>query len=928
MLEETLAGAPRAYPVQLTEGDFLAVVVEQRGVDVAVALADPAGETILEVDSPNGAHGPEPLAAVAGRAGVYRLTVRPLGAAAAGRFDVRVTALRPATGRDRLEARARRAFAEGERLRAGGGGGAGEAGALGADAAYRDALAAWRELGEDAEAARTLRRIGQEAVGRGELAAAERAFVEALALSRGIGDRAGEGRLQNDLGSIFRRLGRPAEALAAHRAALALARESGDPYVETAALGQLGLLYQRRGELQEALAAHQGAVEAWRRLGDRAQEASALGRLAATYAVVGEMEKAFDLLERALVLAREAGDRGAEAGLEIQLGWARYLAGDPQAALAGYDRALALLGGGDRLSEAAIFDRRGTALQALGRLDEAAAAYGRALVLVQAAGSRADEAHVLCNLGDLELDRGEPAGARERFSAAGGLFKALGERQGEAAALVGRARAERALGRLGAAREDLERAVAAVEALRGDLAVGELRTSYLASFHDPTEELVDLLMALDVAEPGRGHRAAALEASERGRARSLLDRLGAVAGQGWPVPEPVSVARLQGELLDEDTRMLVYALGEERSFLWVVGRGLLEAVPLAGRAELERLAMQAAAALAASREAGEEGQAKLATAALARAVLAPAARWLGEGRLVVVADGALLSVPFAALPAPGTGGGEPLLVRHEVVSLPSASVLTAQRRRRAGRSRPPEVVAVLADPVFAADDPRVGGGDHAAAAAPPPEWADLERSARDFDLDRFPRLPFTAQEAAAILALAPPDRRLGALAFDASREALLDGRLARFRIVHVASHGLLNVEHPERSGLVLSLVDRHGRPRDGFVRVGELFGLDLPADLVVLSACRTAGGKPFRGEGLVGLTWGFFAAGAERVVVSHWNVNDRATAELMERFYRGMLVEGLPAAAALRRAQLALRADPRWRAPYYWAPFTLAGDWR
>jgi CHAT domain-containing protein len=122
-------------------------------------------------------------------------------------------------------------------------------------------------------------------------------------------------------------------------------------------------------------------------------------------------------------------------------------------------------------------------------------------------------------------------------------------------------------------------------------------------------------------------------------------------------------------------------------------------------------------------------------------------------------------------------------------------------------------------------------------------------------------------------------------------------------------------------------VDRNGNPTDGFLRLHEVYDLSLAADLVVLSGCRTALGKEVKGEGLLGLTRGFLYAGASRVMASLWPVRDRATAELMRRFYRGLLQDGLPPAAALRAAQRSLRRDPRWRDPFYWAPFILQGDW-
>jgi CHAT domain-containing protein len=152
--------------------------------------------------------------------------------------------------------------------------------------------------------------------------------------------------------------------------------------------------------------------------------------------------------------------------------------------------------------------------------------------------------------------------------------------------------------------------------------------------------------------------------------------------------------------------------------------------------------------------------------------------------------------------------------------------------------------------------------------------------------------------------------------------------MGQYRILHFATHGLVNSVHPELSGLVFSTVDQNGRYQDGMLRLHEIFNMSLNAELVVLSACQTALGKDIKGEGLVGLTRGFMYAGAPRVVASMWDVEDRGTAELMKRFYDGMLKRQLRPSAALREAQLALQHDKRWSSPFYWAGFILQGDWQ
>jgi CHAT domain-containing protein len=192
----------------------------------------------------------------------------------------------------------------------------------------------------------------------------------------------------------------------------------------------------------------------------------------------------------------------------------------------------------------------------------------------------------------------------------------------------------------------------------------------------------------------------------------------------------------------------------------------------------------------------------------------------------------------------------------------------------------------------------------------------------------IPRLPFTRQEASRLLALTPKDSSFGAIDFQANRKTVLKGELSQYRYVHFATHGLLDSERPGLSSLVLSMVDEKGQQQDGFLRANDIYNLKLPAELVVLSACQTGLGKEIKGEGLVGLTRGFMYAGAARVVVSLWNVNDRATSELMTKFYEKMLKRGERPAAALRAAQVEMWRQRQWQSPYYWAAFTLQGEWR
>ena len=189
------------------------------------------------------------------------------------------------------------------------------------------------------------------------------------------------------------------------------------------------------------------------------------------------------------------------------------------------------------------------------------------------------------------------------------------------------------------------------------------------------------------------------------------------------------------------------------------------------------------------------------------------------------------------------------------------------------------------------------------------------------------RLPFTRHEADQILAVAPAGANFKALDFRANRSVATSGELSQYRYVHFATHGYLDTTRAGLSAIVLSMVDEQGNPQDGFLRTHDIYNLKLPAELVVLSACETGLGKEVKGEGIEGLTRGFMYAGARRVIVSLWNVNDKATASLMQRLYNGMLRGNKTPAAALRAAQIEMLRTRQWQSPYYWGAFVMQGEW-
>ena len=384
-----------------------------------------------------------------------------------------------------------------------------------------------------------------------------------------------------------------------------------------------------------------------------------------------------------------------------------------------------------------------------------------------------------------------------------------------------------------------------------------------------------------------------------------------------PAPSPpVSAADMQ-RLLDRDTLLLVYSLGADRSFLWRVSPEKIEAFVLPPGAEIETQAREVYTWLKTSDRRGDPRPGREAAARLSSTLLGQVTDSLGGRRLVIVPAGSLHYIPFGALPIPEDPDGRPLMQNHEIITLPSASVLDVLRRRAGEREPASRPLAVIADPIFGRSDQRLEtvAEDH--------QTADPQQQ----KLDPPPRLAASATEAEKILELLPPAERVSAVGLEANRQALMDGEFSDFRILHLAVHGELDDEQPEFSHLVLSLFDENGRPADGRLYLHEIDELDLPAELIVLSACNTALGKSVDGEGLISMTRGFMYAGASRVLVSLWYVDDQATAELMAKFYEELLSKGRSPAAALRAAQIAMQRSTKWHAPYFWAGFVLQGDW-
>lgn len=397
-------------------------------------------------------------------------------------------------------------------------------------------------------------------------------------------------------------------------------------------------------------------------------------------------------------------------------------------------------------------------------------------------------------------------------------------------------------------------------------------------------------------------------------------------------PTVYTLKQIQNEVVNEDgTGLVEYILGDETSYVWVITRNGIKVTELAGESTITK-AVQNAYKLLANKPEGNDQVAK-ALDDLAALVITPIADQLPARRLIVVADGALHYIPFQVLPLPYDK--QPLIATREVVNVPSASILGQLQQEKQKRTAPEHVVAAFGYPAFASTYaelrgknsgeliPEVKGQNNMWGAA----MRDIEVSGNALDLATVQPLTFSREELKELRELADP-ASFFATGFAASRETLLHTDFSRFGIVHFATHGVFDPKNPEKSGFLLSTVDADGRPQNGFITVQDVYQLQAPVSLVVLSACSTGLGKDVRGEGLISVTRGFMYAGASSVAASLWNVNDEVTAELMKRFYANMLQDGMAPSAALRAAQNSIRKQPEWSSPHYWAAFTFQGEYQ
>ncbi len=831
---------------------------------------------------------------------------------------------------------------------------------------YNQSLALSREVKDKGGEATTLNNLGRVYNDLGDKQQALKYYNQSLPLRRQVEDKGGEAVTLNNIGGVYNDLGDKSKALNYYNQSLVLSRQVGDKAQEAVTLNNIGGIYSALGDREQALKYYNQSLPLRRQVEDKTGEAVTLNNIGRIYDALGDKQQALKYYNQSMPLRQQVGDRTGQAVTLNNIGRVYDSWGDKQQALKYYNQSLPLSQQvGDKAGEATTLNNIGGVYNDLGDKSKALKYYNQSLPLRRQMRDQAGEAVTLYNIAYLERNQGNLKQSLIQIEAAIKIIENLRTKitneqlrtsyfasqqniyqfsndllmqlhkqyptQGyDALALQSseKYRSRSLLDLLTEANADIRQGVEpkllkAERNLQQRLDVTEKRRLELYNTGQYTPEQAQVLEN-ELALLHKDYQ------NVQAQIRDISPKYAALTQ-----PQPLSLKEIQQQVLDDNTVLLEYSLGEERSYLWAVSKTSMSSYELPKRAEIEKIVKQfnyllkiRYYRLTANKDIDESSglgafRSSDVLEKLSQMLLKPIAEKIKNKRLVIVSDGALQYLPFSALPEPGTVGKniKPLLENHEITYLPSASTLAVIRREHRERKIPPKTLAVIADAVFSNDDDRLTKINH----QPIPKQS-IPFINPNFS---FERLSFTRKEAEAILALVTDkSQTLQALDFAANRAFVTSSQLSDYRIIHFATHGILDTENPALSGVVLSLFNEKGRVENGFLRLQDIFNLKLPAELIVLSACETGLSKEIKGEGLVGLARGFMYAGSPRVLVSMWSVDDEATSELMKRFYTKILKQRLTPAAALRAARLELWKDEKYSAPYYWAGFTLQGEWR
>ncbi|WP_246275698.1 CHAT domain-containing tetratricopeptide repeat protein [Brasilonema bromeliae] len=843
--------------------------------------------------------------------------------------------------------------------------------------ALEEALTVARAINNRVEEAEILNNQADIYASQGEYQKALDTFNQALTIQRQLKIRGGQADTLSNMAKLYRSLGDYQQSINTSQQALDLYRQLGDRKNEVFSLSSIGDAYHQMKDYPQAIEYYNKALSLSQQIGGLVQPSLLFGDLGRTYLSLKEYDKALNNASKSLSMVRQQKDKHLEsAGLALQ-GKIYREKGDYQQALLLFEQSKSLIQQlGNKYTEAGALRQMGKTYNSLKQYQTAIDNHNQELAIRKTLGNKAEEAATLYQIAVNERDRGNLQAALTYIKQTTEIIEGIRTKvtsqdlrssyfatvqdyyqfyidllmrlhkkdpskgyDAEALHISERSRARSLIELLTEAHANIRKGAdpkLLAEERRLQFLL-EARQKRLASLFESKIKVSEQQIATlntEIANLLNQYR----ELETKIRTNTKYANL--------KYPNPLTLPQIQQQL-DKDTLLLQYSLGEERSYLWAVTPNSVQSYELAGRKEIEQKVEDLRKLLSDSgmNKVSPEQTAKAADQ-LSQLILAPVAKDLGQKRLLIVADGALQYIPFTVLTVPQSSVSaqnyQPLLLNHEIVSLPSATTIDILRQELKGRQKAPKTLAILADPVFSNTDKRVTGvvknpalnkndqpTTQTSQTAIELDKSALMRATRDIKIGNFLRIEGTRKQAEEIMKLVSQPQRLHAFDFDANYTWATNPQLSQYRYLLFATHGILNEINPELSGIVLSQVDKNGNQQQkSFLQLPDLFNLDYPAELLVLSACETGLGKEVKGEGLLGLTRGLMYAGAARVVVSLWKVDYEATSKLMSEFYKEILQQGKTPAAAMRAAQLEMWQQEEWRNPYSWAAFTLQGEWR
>ena len=797
----------------------------------------------------------------------------------------------------------------------------------------------------EAEADRLLQQGIQQAQSS-QFEAALQSWQQALTIYREIKNRQGEGWALGNLGEAYRNLGDYAKAIEYLQQSLAITRETKDRLGEGNALGNLGNAYSSLGDYAKAIDYQQQHLAIAREIKDRLGEGNALGSLGNAYSSLGDYAKAIDYLQQTLAIAREIKDRYSEAAALGNLGIAYYSLGDYTKVIEYTQQTLAIAKGiKDRLSEGNALGNLGAAYYSLGDYPKAIEYHQQRLAIAKGIKDRYGEGVALGNLGLAYSSLGDYTKAIEYQQQSLVIAREIGNKEGEGTSLNNLGLVLQKSGNLLEAEKILRTGIEVWESQRGRLGNND---AYKVSIFEQQAGTYRLLQQVLIAQNKTND---ALEVAERGRARAFVEllarRVSPVEAQGITSPSTVAsptieqikeIAKVQNSTLVQYS--IIYedfkVQGKEQSkesklYIWVIKptgevtfrnvdlsplwqckgvqpcaptslndlvTGARESIGVRGRSTLGVVPTQEALQDA-------EDKATKRLQQLHQLLIEPIADLLPtdpNAHVIFIPQARLFLAPFPALQ---DASGKYLIEKHTILSAPSIQVLDLTHKQRQ------QLGARHTSPLQGNDALVVGN----------PTMPSV-RPAFDQPPQELPPLPGAEREAKAIAPLLNTQPLIG----DKATKTVVEELLPKARIIHLATHGLLDDIEGLESAIALApdpLPSKAGEV-NGLLTAKEILSLKLNAELVVLSACDTGRGR-ITGDGVVGLSRSLISAGVSSVVVSLWAVSDDSTAFLMTEFYKN-IQHSPDKAQALRSAMLTTMKQTQYSNPLQWAAFTLIGE--